>query len=59
MDVAQAKGTGPEGRFVAADVQQLISSGGGKEAKPSEPSAPSQEQQQPAAEVCCVLMRVL
>ncbi|KAK9812020.1 hypothetical protein WJX73_009253 [Symbiochloris irregularis] len=36
VDVSQAQATGPEGRIVAADVQKLISSGGGK---PSEAGA--------------------
>ncbi|KAK9806151.1 hypothetical protein WJX72_003310 [[Myrmecia] bisecta] len=32
VDISQATPTGPDGRIVAADVQQLISSGGGKAA---------------------------
>jgi pyruvate/2-oxoglutarate dehydrogenase complex dihydrolipoamide acyltransferase (E2) component len=32
VDIAQASGSGPNGRIVAADVQQLITSGGGKPA---------------------------
>ena len=32
VDVSQATPTGPEGRIVAADVQKLIESGGGKPA---------------------------
>lgn len=48
VDISQASATGPEGRVVAADVQKLIESGGGKaEPKaeragaPSKPSEPS------------------
>ena len=41
VDVAKAKGTGPGGRVVAADVQQLIESGGGAEAE----SAPAPDAQ--------------
>lgn len=44
VDVAQATATGPEGRIVAADVQKLISSGGGKPAAKSA-SAPAASQQ--------------
>ncbi|CAL8471164.1 g10706 [Coccomyxa elongata] len=40
MDIAQANGSGPGGRIVAADVQQLISSGGGKPA-PASAGAPA------------------
>lgn len=36
VNISQAQATGPEGRIVAADVQKLISSGGGK---PSEAGA--------------------
>ena len=35
VDISQATGTGPNGRIVAADVQQLIESGGGQAAEPS------------------------
>jgi pyruvate dehydrogenase E2 component (dihydrolipoamide acetyltransferase) len=35
VDISQASGSGPGGRIVAADVQQLISSGGGKGAATS------------------------
>lgn len=38
VDIAQASGSGPNGRILAADVQQLISSGGGK---PSAAAAPA------------------
>ncbi len=38
VDISQAKATGPEGRIVAADVQKLISEGGGK-AKPQKADA--------------------
>ncbi len=34
VDVADASGTGPDGRIVAADVQQLISSGAHKGTQP-------------------------
>jgi pyruvate/2-oxoglutarate dehydrogenase complex dihydrolipoamide acyltransferase (E2) component len=44
VDISQATGTGPGGRIVAADVQKLISSGGGK---PAEAAA--------TTEVCAVL----
>ena len=44
VDVSQAQASGPGGRIVAADVQKLISSGGGKAEQPSA-GAPSQ--------VCC------
>ena len=30
VDISQASATGPDGRIVAADVQKLISEGGGK-----------------------------
>ncbi len=36
VDIGQAQGSGPNGRIVAADVQQLIESGGGQ---PSEAAA--------------------
>lgn len=39
VDIAQATGSGPNGRIVAADVQKLISSGGGQPAQPQQPSA--------------------
>ena len=35
VDISQATGTGPNGRIVAADVQQLIESGGGQAAEAS------------------------
>ncbi len=44
VDIAQASGSGPNGGIVARDVQQLISSGGGK---PSAAAAPA-----PGGEVC-------
>ena len=40
VDISQATGSGPGGRIVAQDVQQLIDSGGG-EAAAAEGSAPS------------------
>ena len=44
VDVSQATASGSEGRIVAADVQKLISEGGGK-AKPQQGSAaPGAEQ---------------
>ncbi|KAA6412928.1 MAG: hypothetical protein FRX49_13770 [Trebouxia sp. A1-2] len=46
VDISQATATGPEGRIVAADVQKLISEGGGK-AKPQKAekaAAPGPEQ---------------
>lgn len=43
VDISQATATGPEGRIVAADVQKLISEGGGK-AKPQRTDAPGPEQ---------------
>ena len=45
VDIGQASGSGPGGRIVAADVQQLISSGGGKGAPAeagAEPGKPHQ-----------------
>ena len=44
VDVSQASPTGPEGRIVAADVQKLIESGGGKAAPKAEKAAPSKEE---------------
>ena len=45
VDISQATATGPEGRIVAADVQKLISDGGGKAAaKPQQAAAPGPEQ---------------
>ena len=44
MDISQAQATGPGGRIVAADVQKLISSGGGKAEQPSAGALP---------QVCC------
>ena len=44
VDISQAQATGPGGRIVAADVQKLISSGGGKGEQPSAGAAP---------QVCC------
>ncbi|CAK0785753.1 hypothetical protein CVIRNUC_008964 [Coccomyxa viridis] len=41
VDIAQATGSGPGGRVVAQDVQQLIDSGGGGEAPAAEAGAPS------------------
>lgn len=31
VDISQATATGPDGRIVAADVQKLVSEGGGKQ----------------------------
>lgn len=39
VDISQATASGPEGRIVAADVEKLISEGGGK-AKPQKGAAP-------------------
>lgn len=39
VDIAQASGSGPGGRIVAADVQQLMSSGGGKPATAVTPAS--------------------
>ena len=50
VDYTQAKATGPGGRIVAADIQQLISSGGGK-GQPAEDSAPAAQDQPADAEV--------
>ena len=41
VDISQATGSGPGGRIVAQDVQQLIDSGGGGEAPAAEAGAPS------------------
>ena len=49
VDVSQASPTGPEGRIVAADVQKLIESGGGKAAPKAEKPAPSKEETTPSA----------
>lgn len=49
VDVSQASPTGPEGRIVAADVQKLIDSGGGKAAPKAEKPAPSNEEATPGA----------
>lgn len=43
VDISQAQATGPGGRIVAADVQKLISSGGGKGAQPSAGAPPQGE----------------
>ena len=40
VDISQAQATGPGGRIVAADVQKLISSGGGKGEQPSAGAPP-------------------
>lgn len=43
VDVSQATATGPEGRIVAADVQKLVQSGGGKAAvQPSSQQQPEE-----------------
>jgi pyruvate dehydrogenase E2 component (dihydrolipoamide acetyltransferase) len=43
VDIAQATGTGPNGRIVAADVQKLISSGDGKTTEaPASAGAPTE-----------------
>lgn len=48
VDISQATATGPEGRIVAADVQKLVSEGGGKQQPQQEEAtsaqAPSKEQ---------------
>ncbi|BDA46555.1 Dihydrolipoyllysine-residue acetyltransferase component of pyruvate dehydrogenase complex, mitochondrial [Coccomyxa sp. Obi] len=44
VDIAQANGSGPGGRIVAADVQQLISSGGSKPAAAGAPAAHAPQQ---------------
>ena len=48
VDISQATATGPEGRIVAADVQKLVSEGGGKQQPQQEAAtsgqAPSKEQ---------------
>ena len=50
VDVGQAQGTGPGGRIVAADVQKLIESGGGKGAPRSKPRpAPARASRTPPA----------
>ena len=49
VDISQASPTGPEGRIVAADVQKLIDSGGGKAEKAPEKAAPSKETAAPGA----------
>lgn len=41
VSLADAQGTGPSGRIVAADVQQLISSGGGKKPAAAQPTRPA------------------
>ena len=45
VDYTQAQATGPGGRIVAADVQKLVESGGGKAEQPQEAGAA-----QPAAD---------
>ena len=40
VDISQAHGSGPGGRIVAADVQQLITSGGGKGAATADAGKP-------------------
>ena len=43
VSISQAQATGPGGRIVAADVQKLISSGGGKQpSEEAEAGAPQQ-----------------
>ena len=45
VDISQASATGPEGRIVAADVQKLVSEGGGKGKPQAAPAAaPGPEQ---------------
>lgn len=53
VDISQASASGSEGRIVAADVQKLISEGGGK-GKPQQAAAPGPEQsgQVPSAALC-------
>lgn len=43
VDISQARASGSEGRIVAADVQKLISEGGGK-GKPQQAATPGPEQ---------------
>ena len=43
IEISQASATGSEGRIIAADVQKLISQGGGK-GKPQQAAAPGPEQ---------------
>ena len=42
VDISQATATGPEGRIVAADVQKLVSEGGGKQQSQQEAGTPAQ-----------------
>lgn len=53
VDISQATATGPEGRIVAADVEKLISSGGGKAAaqKPEAKGKPASQESQSTSEV--------
>ena len=55
VDISQASASGSEGRIVAADVQKLISEGGGKgKGKSQQAAAPGPEQsgQVPSAALC-------
>lgn len=49
VDISQASATGPDGRIVAADVQKLIDSGGGKAAPADDKAAPSKDAAAPGA----------
>lgn len=53
VDISQASATGPDGRIVAADVQKLVSEGGGK-GKPQQASAPGPEQSGQVCDCLCV-----
>ena len=53
VDISQASATGPDGRIVAADVQKLVSEGGGK-GKPQQASAPGPEQSGQVCNFLCV-----
>ena len=50
VDISQASATGPDGRIVAADVQKLVSEGGGKQQPQQQAGAPAQAQ--PKTQVC-------
>jgi len=52
IDIAHASGSGPSGRIVAADVQQLISSGGGKPAMAYTPASTGGEVGIPPKYLC-------
>ena len=50
VDISQAMATGPDGRIVAADVQKLVSEGGGKQQPQQQAGASAQTQ--PKTQVC-------